>query len=428
MSLIEERIVVTAAHCMAAPNTTDTLRFPNDQLWVTLPGISTKSGKLSERVKVLKVLLPPKYENYWEPNRNDYRTTIDDIAFLFLERPLIPGYKINIASREKVIELKRSKAWIRHFGYGLQRAGIQDQNPYYVDLRIKSHGDDYESKRISVPELRAMEEKTLMTDETDGKSLCPGDSGGPWYFDPEGENLLVAVTVGASGCNPESGTGGTFGTLIWPYVDWMRTEWVKFLEAEKADEINRERQRVQIELQAKLLEERRLQASAEGTLLQSPGCHARGLIAEVEYKSEKGDWVKLTDALGWSENAPGSCPDTNPVTPWAIVDAPNGTVIRWRWKSNSWDLQSDPFVWENKVVSAKARAAAELKARQEAEAKAAAELKARQEAEARAKAEAETRAKAEAAKKKTTITCIKGKLSMKVIGVKPKCPVGYKKK
>ena len=87
---------------------------------------------------------------------------------------------------------------------------------------------------------------------------------------------------------------------------------------------------------------------------------------------------------------------------------------------------------------AEAKAAAELKAKQEAEAKAAAELKAKQEAEAKAQAEAQAReaaanAEAEAAakaaaKKKTTITCVKGKLTKKVTAVKPVCPKGYKKK
>jgi hypothetical protein len=88
---------------------------------------------------------------------------------------------------------------------------------------------------------------------------------------------------------------------------------------------------------------------------------------------------------------------------------------------------------------AEAKAAAELKAKQEAEAKAAAELKAKQEAEAKAAAEliaqqdAEAarilaEAKAAAAKKKTTITCIKGKLIKKVTAVKPACPKGYRKK
>jgi vacuolar-type H+-ATPase subunit I/STV1 len=86
---------------------------------------------------------------------------------------------------------------------------------------------------------------------------------------------------------------------------------------------------------------------------------------------------------------------------------------------------------------AEAKAAAELIAKQEAEAKAAAELQAKQEAEAKAaaelktaaelKAEQEAEAKA-AALKKTTLTCVKGKLTKKVTAVKPKCPSGYKLK
>jgi hypothetical protein len=97
------------------------------------------------------------------------------------------------------------------------------------------------------------------------------------------------------------------------------------------------------------------------------------------------------------------------------------------------------------VTATEAKAAAELKAKQEAEAKAAAELKAKQEAEAKAaaevkaKQEAEAKAAAElkakqevdaktATTKKITITCVKGKLIKKVTAVKPKCPTGYKLK
>jgi len=66
-----------------------------------------------------------------------------------------------------------------------------------------------------------------------------------------------------------------------------------------------------------------------------------------------------------------------------------------------------------------------------AEEKAAAEEKKVQEEKAAAEAKAAA-AKAAAAKaaatKKTTITCIKGKLTKKVTAVKPKCPTGYKVK
>ncbi len=76
--------------------------------------------------------------------------------------------------------------------------------------------------------------------------------------------------------------------------------------------------------------------------------------------------------------------------------------------------------------------AADLKAKAEAEAKAeadriAAELKAKLDAEAKAAADALAAQKASALKK-TTITCVKGKLTKKVTAVNPKCPAGYKKK
>lgn len=75
------------------------------------------------------------------------------------------------------------------------------------------------------------------------------------------------------------------------------------------------------------------------------------------------------------------------------------------------------------------RLAAELKAKQEAEAKAKAEAEAKAKAEKEAKAKAEEEARAKAAlSKKTTITCVKGKISKKVTAVSPKCPAGYKKK
>jgi membrane protein involved in colicin uptake len=95
---------------------------------------------------------------------------------------------------------------------------------------------------------------------------------------------------------------------------------------------------------------------------------------------------------------------------------------------------AETFVEEQKksqlVKAEEARLAAELKAKQEVEAKAA-DLKAQQEAEAKAaadlKAKQETEAKV-AALKKTTISCVKGKLTKKVTSVKPKCPAGFKKK
>ena len=64
---------------------------------------------------------------------------------------------------------------------------------------------------------------------------------------------------------------------------------------------------------------------------------------------------------------------------------------------------------------------------EKAAAKESAEPKVKEDAEAKTGGEQKANAQA-AAPKKSTITCIKGKLTKKVTAVKPKCPTGYKKK
>jgi vacuolar-type H+-ATPase subunit H len=98
------------------------------------------------------------------------------------------------------------------------------------------------------------------------------------------------------------------------------------------------------------------------------------------------------------------------------------------------------LIEDGKIQEAKAKVEAEAKL--EAAAKAAAELRTKLEAEARVSAEkiiadarieaerilSEAKAAAAAITKRTTIVCIKGKLTKKVTAINPKCPTGYKKK
>jgi hypothetical protein len=90
-------------------------------------------------------------------------------------------------------------------------------------------------------------------------------------------------------------------------------------------------------------------------------------------------------------------------------------------KSAELKTRSEQEMQSKARAASEAQAAADaLKAKQEADAKAASDLKAKQEAEAKAALVA--------AAKKSTITCVKGKLTKKVTAVNPKCPAGYKLK
>jgi nucleoid-associated protein YgaU len=150
--------------------------------------------------------------------------------------------------------------------------------------------------------------------------------------------------------------------------------------------------------------------------------------------SKSGVWVDVKNAEGWISI------NDNCYQPWTIYRPDKGEYLRWRLADplGSWEVFSPSIlettsIREGEILSAqqKAEKAAELKAKQDAAAKAAAELKAKQEAESQAAAALKAKQKAAAlaaAAKKTTITCVKGKLTKKVTAVKPKCPTGYKVK
>ena len=397
MSMLTERIVVTAGHCMAAEASEGgKLRFDTEQIWVTQPGADMTSDDLATRVKVSKVVLIPGYENYWEPEKNDRRTQRDDIAFVFLDAPLKVGYTIPIATAAEVSQLKNAGALITHFGYGLQEQNKVDQKPYKLSLRVLPNADPY---------LDAG--RTIFTQE-DGRALCPGDSGGPWYADFNGVTKIVAVTVAAGGCRGSlDPRGWTLGTLIHPYLDFMKAEWEKFLLEEISLKAAREQAAA-----AKIKAEEDLKrvidtAKKNGTYIQDmSGCHSRGVQAVLQIQSATG-WVDFKPIEGWVDS-PG-CSAANPVQPWNIIESQFAIELRWRiWSPGSWEAFTKPFFYNpvSKVAPTPTPTSV-----------------------------ATPTPTASAPPKpvvtpqptpKSTITCVKGKTKKKVVGTKPKCPAGYK--
>lgn len=154
---------------------------------------------------------------------------------------------------------------------------------------------------------------------------------------------------------------------------------------------------------------------------------------------EKGDTRFYLGPVGGQQGGIPNCQSAS----WAVFGAGGGmSGITATYKFLPLIKEAESLVAEEKAKEAKKleeeKVAADLKAKQEAEqraaaeAQAAAELKAKQDAETKAMADkfaAELLAASKAAtSKKTTITCVKGKLTKKVTAIKPKCPTGYKKR
>jgi len=220
-SLITSQIILTAAHCLAQSNTSDgSLFVAISSLKLFLPGVDF--SLTNSFVSVDKVVLVPGYANYWKPEDNDFRTQKDDIAFLFISKPISPelaDYKIEIANESEVNFIKQNASLIEHYGYGFQSPGSGNGLPYLIKLIAHPLG----SNRFS--NNPADDSKTITVDQTESKAICPGDSGSPWYSFINGKLKLVANTVSGGGCGSAATKGPAMGTLVYPYLELMEREW-----------------------------------------------------------------------------------------------------------------------------------------------------------------------------------------------------------
>lgn len=371
MSLLTERIVVTAAHCViqdqgVAPN----LRWDLSDIYVSQPGADVTKDDLNTRVRVLKVVTRDSFINTWKPEISDYRTQIDDIAFLFLEKPLVKGYKIEIANELEINTAISQGDVVTHFGYGLQAPGLQNHAPWTTQLPL-----------INVTPAHLDKSKVMYTREWPS-ALCPGDSGGPWYIQVNGVTKIAAVLVAASGCRGNLPyNGGALGTRIYPYMEMAQSKWEEFIAEEKSFLAAKEEA-------AKTLEEARQLAITNGNYITPGGCHAPGIQAEVQSLSKDGTWQFHAATRGWIPSS-SSCPQTHSVQPWAVVSAENGTKLRWRFFASTFEVFGDVVNWSNPPP--------------------------KQTSESPVKTTPKLR----------TIICSKGKLLKKILGVNPKCPNGW---
>jgi hypothetical protein len=245
-----------------------------------------------------------------------------------------------------------------------------------------------------------------MFSREDGRALCPGDSGGPWYGEIAGEIKILAVTVAASGCRSEPPyNGNTLGTLISPYLAFMDEEWKKFLTEEEnlKAEFYQEINRFQI-------------AQKNGTLIISVGCHGSGINAELQINSS-GQWNVIAPSYGMVPSDK-SCPSTHPATPWTVADIPDKSIVRWRyWVPGAWDVTGDFFVYSKTSITPSPSSIPKPTASSSPSATP---------KESPVETPSPNPNTSTKTSKMKTIFCMKGKSIKKVTAPKPSCPAGYK--
>lgn len=219
MAMITDQIVVTAAHCVAKNKTDDgSLWHPLEKLYVTQPGVDIRADDINTRVKVGKVFFPVRYEAFFDSSIGDLRGAQNDIAFLFLEKALVPGYSIPVATQQEFESIQTSGFAVDHFGYGLQNQYGADGKPYSITSLTRARKYGFENDPTQ-----------LISGDYGYPSICSGDSGGPVYGTFNGVYKLIAVVNGGGGCFPNLGpTSGAYSRAIFSYLDSALNDWKNF--------------------------------------------------------------------------------------------------------------------------------------------------------------------------------------------------------
>ena len=409
---LRPRVVVTAAHCVIkGEGRAPELNRPIDQFYVSQPGIDLKSPDAKQnKVRVLKVWTEPDYFNRWQPEKKLMETQVNDVAFLFLEKELEGATLTRAATREEIEDFRLGSKSAFHLGYGTIGGpdGVMTSNdgkPYLVEGIV---GNQIHPDHIP------LRDRHLNVIYPFGKSIGPGDSGSPLMMN-KGNEVLYLGTIYAGGGWADIAKGNTSVrgaasvTVLWPFIENLDQQWSKFLaeevELRKLEAAEKKLQEVAAE---KLVKDRSDAVQNNTFYKDETACHSIGINAELQGLLD-GKWVSVAETKGWDKAA--NCSVTHPVQPWTFATLKEGLELRWRfWVVNQFEVYGPQF---RAAPTTEAKAAAELKTKEEADAKAAAEKAIRDKA---------------AATKKVTITCTKGKLTKKVTAVKPKCPTGYKKK
>ena len=180
-SLIADRWVVTAAHCVVGE------KAKKIKVWIGGHDLRRPGGGVT--AKVVKIHLHPKYDD---------DTLRNDLALLELASPIAALAPVVVADAAQTQQLAPPGAIATVSGWGqLSESGRSPNLLHQVDLPVVSNGEcnspaSYDGEIAATQICAGLRQG--------GKDSCFGDSGGPLWVRAAGEDYLVGIVSWGDGC------------------------------------------------------------------------------------------------------------------------------------------------------------------------------------------------------------------------------------
>lgn len=206
-SLINERYVVTAAHCLTHPFLTlKVVRLGENEI------DNDNDGATPVDILVEKVLPHPTY---------NAGTKMDDIGLVKLQQSVQFTRYIQPICLPKPIDM-RSQSFVKYFpfvaGWGTTTVGGPASKKL---LQIQVPVTDNEScDKVYTPEgARVLSKQLCAGFPKGGKDACQGDSGGPLMLPKGNVYYLIGIVSYGKGC-AKAGFPGVYSRVT-SYLDWI---------------------------------------------------------------------------------------------------------------------------------------------------------------------------------------------------------------
>ncbi|XP_075926376.1 mannan-binding lectin serine protease 1-like [Petromyzon marinus] len=202
-SLVGERWIVTAAHCLF------TRHFENQPTPVSASGIHIKLGK-HNTLRPTPGELDLKVANYVVHPEFDAQTLRNDIAVLELERNVRVTDLIApvCLPDDRVQTLTTPGTMLAVTGWGKEFLSKYPETLMQTEVPLVDNTTCQEAYSQTVPSHVISEDMLCAGFHNGGQDACQGDSGGPLVVkDPSGDWLLTGVVSWGEGC----GAVGAYG-------------------------------------------------------------------------------------------------------------------------------------------------------------------------------------------------------------------------